>query len=189
MMKAASRARVVVHRWTAALLASLAFAAVQVAVAQPAAPFSFVALGHMPYTLPGDHARFERLIDSVNAMRPAFTLHVGNIKGGSTECSDANFQKVLGEFGMFDGPLISTIGDNAWTDCHREKAGKCDPPERLARVRQMFFKDANSFGKTKLPLTRQAASGPMVENARWVRGSVVFATIHVVGSNNGFERA
>ena len=29
----------------------------------------------------------------------------------------------------------------------------------------------------------------MVENARWASNGVMFATVHVVGSNNGFERS
>lgn len=121
------------------MLASLALAAVQGVVAQSGtAPFSFVALGAMPYSLPGDSARFERLIGSLNAIKPSFTIHVGDIKSGGAECSDASFQKVFDEFGMFDGPLIYTIGDNGWTDGHREKAGKFDSLKRLAKVSQCF---------------------------------------------------
>lgn len=162
-----------------------------VAAAQTPAPFKFVALGDMPYQLPGDYARFERLIGVVNGVRPAFTLHVGDIKSGSTPCSDENFQKVLTEFAMFDGPLVYTPGDNEWTDCHRDAAGKFDPLERLAKVRAMFFASAQSFGRAPLRLERQADltdHRQMVENARWRQNGVMFATVHVVGSNNGFER-
>ncbi|MDB5624254.1 MAG: hypothetical protein JWR73_56 [Tardiphaga sp.] len=35
--------------------------------------FSFVALGDMPYNLPGDVVKFDRLISAINAMKPAFT--------------------------------------------------------------------------------------------------------------------
>ena len=150
-----------------------------------AAPFTFVALGDMPYTLPADYARFEALIGTVNARQPAFSIHVGDIKSGSTPCSDEHYARVLGEFGMFAGPLIYTPGDNEWTDCHRERAGKFDPLERLARVRSVFFGASGSLGQKPMPLTHQPA---LVENARWVREGVVFATLHVVGSNNGMER-
>ena len=152
-----------------------------------AAPFKFVALGDMPYKLPEDYTRFESLIGTVNGLNPAFTLHVGDIKSGSTSCSDENFEKVRTEFGLFKGPLIYTPGDNEWTDCHREKAGKYDPLERLGKVRELFFTSQGdkSFGQRPLTLTRQA---DLPENSRWIHQGVVFSTIHVVGSNNGLER-
>ncbi len=152
-----------------------------------AASFKFIALGDMPYKLPDDYARFEALIGEVNKLNPVFTVHVGDIKSGSTPCTDENFQKVKDEFGMFNGPLIYTPGDNEWTDCHREKAGKFDTLERLAKVRDMFFKQMGdkSFGKKPIVLTRQ---DKVIENSRWAQQGVVFATINVVGSNNGMER-
>ncbi|PNY81447.1 hypothetical protein [Deinococcus koreensis] len=150
-----------------------------------AAPFRFVAMGDMPYSIPADYARFEALIGTVNALQPAFTLHVGDIKSGSTPCSDENFQKVRDQFALLSGPLVYTPGDNEWTDCHREAAGRFDPLERLAKVRQLFFTANTSLGRAPMPLTSQPGQ---IENARWVKEGVVFATLHVVGSNNGMER-
>ncbi len=158
--------------------------------ASPApAPFDFVALGDTPYFLPADYGRFEALIGAVNRQRPRFTVHVGDIKSGSTLCTEELYGKVLAEFQLFEQPLIYTPGDNEWTDCGREKAGRYDPEERLAVVRKLFFPDHNSFGKTKLPLTSQAlrpAFAAYVENNRWASGNVAFATVHLVGSNNNF---
>ena len=156
--------------------------------AGPAA-FDFVALGDMPYVLPADYARFEALIGAVNRQRPRFSVHVGDIKSGSTLCTEELYGKVRAEFGLFEQPLIYTPGDNEWTDCGREKAGRYDPEERLAVVRKLFFPDHNSFGKTTLPLTSQAlnpAFAAYVENNRWASGNVAFATVHLVGSNNNF---
>jgi len=155
----------------------------------PAAPFDFVALGDMPYFLPADYGRFEALIGAVNRQRPRFSVHVGDIKSGSTPCTEEAYRKVFVEFQLFEQPLIYTPGDNEWTDCGREKAGRYDPEERLAVVRKMFFSDHNSFGKTKLPLTSQGlnpAFAAYVENNRWTTGNVAFATVHLVGSNNNF---
>ena len=55
--------------------------------------FSFVALGDMPYNLPDDITKFDRLIAAVNALKPAFTLHMGDIKSGSLPCSDEVLRK------------------------------------------------------------------------------------------------
>ena len=154
--------------------------------------FSFVALGDMPYNLPGDYAAFDRVIARVNSMRPAFTIHVGDIINGQTRCDDALFLRVRDMFATFDGPLVYTPGDNEWTDCHRPNSGRFDPIERLARVREMFFPDpTRSLGKAPLRVTPESADpryAKFVENARWERSGIVFATVHIPGSNNNLQR-
>lgn len=179
----------------AALLGSLALPTAAVEIGGSKA-FAFVALGDMPYTLPQDYARFETLIGKVNALKPAFTVHVGDIKSGSTVCSDEAFQKVKDEFQMFDGPLVYTPGDNEWTDCHREKAGRFDPNERLNKVREMFFAEPKSFGKAPIALERQSELMPdvkswdgkaFVENTRFATRGVMFVQAHIIGSNNNLE--
>ena len=155
----------------------------------PAAAFDFVALGDMPHFLPVDYGSFGALIGAVNRQRPRFTVHVGDIKSGSTLCTEELYSKVLADFQLFEQPLIYTPGDNEWTDCGREKAGKYDPEERLAVVCKLFFPNRRSFSRTKLPLTSQAlnpAFTAYVENNRWTTSNVAFATVHLVGSNNNF---
>lgn len=155
--------------------------------------FEFVALGDMPYKIPDDYPKFDRLIAAINAAKPAFSIHVGDIKSGGSPCSDENFRKVSDQFATFEQPLVYTPGDNEWTDCHRSQAGGFDPLERLAKVRQMFFADpAHSLGRAKMPVESQAQAMPdkyakYVENARFAVNGVLFATAHVVGSNNNFE--
>lgn len=154
--------------------------------------FSFVALGDMPYNIPADYQKFDRLIAAVNKMKPAFTIHVGDIKSGSQPCSDDIFQKTLDQFQTFEGALIYTPGDNEWTDCHRRQSGGFDPRERLKRLRQMFFSDpGKSLGKMPMAVESQSQLMPefstYVENSRFEKNGVLFIGIHVVGSNNGFE--
>jgi hypothetical protein len=154
--------------------------------------FSFVALGDMPYKLPDDIAKFDRLIAAVNKLKPAFTIHVGDTKGGSTPCSDTEFQRILDQLQTFEGALVYTPGDNEWTDCHRRDAGGFDPRERLAKLRTMFFaQPGKSLGKTPLDIESQAQAMPphaaYVENARFAKNDVQFISVHVTGSNNGFE--
>ena len=163
--------------------------------AQPAAaqPFEFVALGDTPYKLPDDYVKFDRLIAAINARKLSFSIHVGDIKSGSSPCSDENLKKVLDQFATFEQPLVYTPGDNEWTDCHRPRAGGFDPLERLAKVRELFFADpTRSQGRVKIAVESQARVmaerfSTFVENARWSQNGVVFATVHVVGSNNNFE--
>ena len=152
----------------------------------------FIALGDMPYSLPKDLLRYERLIKAINTEKPAFSIFVGDTKSGDTPCSDEFMEKTTRYFNSFDAPLIYSIGDNEWTDCHRTLAGSYDPIERLERIRKTQFVDQNSFGKRRISLTRQADVMPQfakfVENSLWVKGKFVFVSLHIPGSNNNYDR-
>ena len=154
--------------------------------------FKFVAIGDMPYGDPvKTYPPFRALIGAINARQPAFTIHVGDIKSGSTLCTDALFQEQLDFLNSFETALVYTPGDNEWTDCHRDAAGKFDPLERLAKLRAMFFTGPQSLGRAPLALERQGDLMPdhrtFVENARFVKAGILFTTLHVVGSNNNLE--
>lgn len=149
--------------------------------------FTFAAIGDMPY---GPHEDFAALIQQLNRQSPAFTIHVGDIKSGSTVCSDETFVQVRQLFEQFDRALIYTPGDNEWTDCHRISNGQYDPLERLAKIRQLFFSSPDSLGRQRLTLQVQSAQKSFAsfpENRRWSHGKVRFATLHLVGSNNNLQ--
>lgn len=166
-------------------------------LAGPAAAqrFDFVALGDMPYTTaaaPEEPARYNRLIARINALEPAFSLHVGDTKAGSTSCADEALRTAASHFDRFAGAVVYTIGDNEWTDCHRANNGGFNPVERLDFIRRTWFADAQSLGQRPIATERQAdvmadRFATFVENRRWTHNGVLFVTLHVVGSNNNFE--
>ena len=162
--------------------------------------FTFVAFGDMPYcderameSCPAEEVRVARLMAAINAARPAFSIFLGDTKGGDEHCTDTRLLRALDWMALADHPLVYTPGDNEWTDCHRARAGGFDPLERLGKVRELFFADpVRSHGRAKIAVESQARVmaerfGKYVENARWTQNGVVFATVHVVGSNNNFE--
>jgi hypothetical protein len=157
-----------------------------------AQPFTFVALGDMPYKIPDDYIRYERLIDDVNKINPSFTIFIGDTKSGSSPCSDEYNLIVKRFFDQYSAPVIYSVGDNEWTDCHRPLAGSYDPIERLQAVRKAFFNSKMSLGKQKLQLTRQADLDSQYakysENSMWVKNHFLFVSLHIPGSNNNFER-
>lgn len=165
-----------------------------------AEPVSFVAFGDMPYCDDRDPegcraelARLEALIAEINAARPAFTVFLGDTKAGGERCTDAVvLDRTAAWFARVEGPLVYTPGDNEWTDCWQERAGRFDPLERLARLRERFFAEPKSLGGAPMPLARQADTSAehrlYAENARWERGGVLFATVHVPGSDNNRPR-
>lgn len=148
--------------------------------------FSFVALGCMPYTKE-NYAAYERLLAEINRRGPAFTVHCGDTKAGAEPPTEAFYAQVKTWFNQLDGAVIYTPGDNEWTDVHRTNNGSADPLVWLGKVRALYFSDERSLGRAPIPLItqrRDPAFAKFVENARWSRGGVVFATVHVVGSNN-----
>jgi hypothetical protein len=168
-------------------LGALLWGGAAVAEGPETAPFDFLVMGCMPYHFPADDARFRNLIAAANALAPAFSVHLGDIKSGKTPCSDENLARVRGYFDTFAHPLIYSVGDNEWTDCDRPECGGFDPLERLAHLRGLFFAAPGSLGASPMPLASQRedpAHGTFVENTRWSRGGVTFAALHVVGSNN-----
>jgi hypothetical protein len=153
--------------------------------------FTFALIGDMPYGPEGD-LKFPHVIDDINSDRNlSFVVHDGDIKNGSTLCSDEMFRNRLELFNTFDQPLIYVPGDNEWTDCHRANNGGYDPLERLAFLRALFFANDESLGERTMTLERQSAEpayASFPENVRWATKSVMFAGLHIVGSNNNRGR-
>lgn len=154
--------------------------------------FSFVALGDLPYgSAKNSYPPYKALIERINSVSSAFSIHVGDFKSGSTLCSDEEFASQLTHFQLFTGAVIFTPGDNEWTDCHRANNGSYDPLERLSSLRKMFFRSKISLGQKPISVISQSEVNPKfeayIENQRWQHGDVLFVTLHVVGSNNNFE--
>lgn len=172
---------------------ALAVLAGQPAAKQPAQPppprFSFVALGCMPYGRENFPA-YERLLREIDRYAPAFVVHCGDTKAGAEPPTDVFLVQVRRWFDQLDSAVMYTPGDNEWTDVHRPEAGGHDPLVWLAKVRSTYFAEEKSLGRRPIALVtqrRDPAFAKFVENARWVRDRVVFATVHVVGSNNNCQ--
>jgi hypothetical protein len=147
-------------------------------------PLTLAVIGDTPYG-PVQLEESPALIDAINGdPKVRLAVHLGDIKSGSTLCDDAYFKTIADRFATFKDPVVYTPGDNEWTDCHRPNNGAYDPLERLAAVRETFFDDpgATLGGREK----RVVAQPGYPENQLWAQSEVVFAAVHVVGSNNGY---
>jgi Calcineurin-like phosphoesterase len=147
--------------------------------------YTFAVIGDIPY---GDLqiAQFPKVVDQINA-DPDVRLvdHLGDIKSGSSPCTDEYNTAIRTQFDRFADPLVYTPGDNEWTDCHRPEAGGYDPLERLGAVRSTFFdQPGRTLGQHAVRVKAQGAQG-YPENVRYRRERVSFGAMHVVGSNNG----
>jgi hypothetical protein len=156
-----------------------------------AGAFSFALIGDAPYSA-AESALFDRVLDEINADASIrLVLHTGDVKGGREPCDDELLRARRAQLQRLRAPLVITPGDNDWTDCHRPASGAYHPLERLAALRAIFFADARR-ACCGAPLAVEPQSeipgfAQFVENVRFVHEGVVFATLHVVGSNNGLE--
>ena len=105
-------------------------------------------MGDMPYNTKeiNRERHFERLIAAINKLQPAFSIHIGDIKSGSTLCDDATFEKIKAYFMTFQQPLVYTPGDNEWTDCHRKSNGPFDPTRTLSQNPEHVFPQGSQLG-------------------------------------------
>jgi hypothetical protein len=146
--------------------------------------YTFAVIGDIPYG-PTQIAHFPQVVQQINTdPQVQLVAHLGDIKDGSSVCSDEYFTQVKAQFDKFSDPLVYTVGDNEWTDCHRANNGSYDPLERLAKIRSTFFpKPGYTLGQHPDKVTSQAAQG-VPEDVRYTRANVAFAALHIVGSNN-----
>ena len=148
-------------------------------------PFSFGLWGDMPYAKAKDEPKIPALIADMNASDIAFSLYDGDIKDGSSKCTDDVYEAAIRMFNQLRKPVLYIPGDNEWTDCHRLNNGGYDNLERLAHIRKVMFAQAGTFGLETMPVERQGKPDEkFVENVRFLHNGVMFVGLNVPGSNN-----
>ncbi len=149
----------------------------------PAETWHFGLIGDVPYS---EYERTElpRMIKAINDSQVSFIAHVGDIKSGKDRCDDALYRDRFADFTASAAPFIFVPGDNEWSDCDRLSNGAYNPQERLAKLREIFWKDAYSLGVRKIRLERQP--GAYTEHSRFHLGPVLFVTLNIPGGNNNF---
>lgn len=150
-----------------------------------AAKERFVVFGDLQDSSLAGRERDIVLIERINDIQPAFSVFVGDIKEGNSPCTDELFDAMRHVFDQHLAPLIFTPGDNEWTDCWRKPAGGFDTAERKRAVVSKFTETHESIGQKTIRLDQQEGQP---ENARWRWNDVVFATLHITGSNNNFQQ-
>jgi hypothetical protein len=146
--------------------------------------------GDLPYSTVQATVGVPNLIADMNAQTLAFTVHDGDLKSGSSDCTNAVYTEALAYLNSLKAPAAFTPGDNDWTDCDRNPA--FSSLERLDYERHVLFGTNRTLGQKTLVQQVQSTplclgvngSVPCVENRRWTVGGVVYATLNVQGSCN-----
>lgn len=168
-----------------ATLTSVAFLMADAASAADAKQLTFGLWGDVPYAKSKDQPKIPPLVADMNASDIAFSLYDGDIKDGSSKCTDDSYTDAIKMFDGLKRPTIYVPGDNEWTDCHRTNNGGYDNLERLTYLRKMAFASPKSFGQKKITLDQQGKPGEKFsENTRFVHDAIVFVGLNIPGSNN-----
>lgn len=146
--------------------------------------------GDLPYSTTQATVGVPNLIADMNQQDLAFTAHDGDLKSGSSECTDAVYTQALSYFGSLRAPAVFTPGDNDWVDCDRT-AGYSSLAQ-LDKERALFFSTPFSLGQHRMRQEVQSTplclgvSGfvPCAENRRWTVRGVTYATLNIQGSCN-----
>jgi Calcineurin-like phosphoesterase len=150
----------------------------------PPGTFAFAVMGDAPYYV-WEEWKWRIVLQDLQANELDFVVDVGDIFW--RPCSDEHYRWVLDRFNRLRHPVIYTPGDNETFDCWEPRSGGYTPQSRFARIREIFFADPSlSLGGTRMPLVHQ--TGEFVENARWSRSGIVFATFDIIGSTNGMKK-
>lgn len=173
---------------TAALTLALGLLVSQPATAADSTgqAFTFGVIGDIPYGA-AEIAEFQGRIQEINADKDLkFVTHVGDIKNGSSVCSDEYFANIRAQFDAFEHPLVYTPGDNEWVDCHRTNNGAYNPLERLDKLREVFFNEPGKTLGATMPVKSQESLG-LPENVRFTENRVAFSVVDIQGSNNSLQ--
>lgn len=147
------------------------------------ARLSFAVIGDVPY---GDAEiqAFPSYVQDLNSHKElSFVGHVGDIKNGSSQCTDQYFAAIRKNFDSFALPLVYTPGDNEWTDCHRPNNGAYNPLERLAQVRHTFFPRPGTTLGQPMKVKSQVRQG-YPENVNFQKQGIAFTAVNIPGSDN-----
>jgi hypothetical protein len=159
-------------------------------------PYAIGLWGDLPYSDQQAQVGVPNLIADMNSQKLAFTVHDGDLKSGSSECTDSVYLQAIGYFNSLKGAAMFTPGDNDWTDCDRTPG--YNSLVQLDKERKLFFSTPFSLGQKPMKQQVQSAplclgvSGPVpcVENRRWTFRGVTYATLNIQGScNNLCEQA
>jgi hypothetical protein len=157
------------------------------AAASVGAPHQFGVIGHSFASRDGEARLTQALAESADSPL-AFVVATG-IKGADEPCADRLYLKRRALFEQARWPVIVAPAASDWSEC-KNSAGRSDAIERLNRLRELFFGDSDTQEARKLGLKRLSASAKFrsyAENAEWVVGNVLYATVNLPANNNHYR--
>ena len=111
-------------------------------------------------------------------------MHLGDIKNGSSQCTDTYFQSIRSSFDTFADPLSTRRATTSGPTATARTTATTTRWSGLQKLRQLFFDNpGRTLGQNSERVRSQTNKG-FPENVRWRRNDIQFGVINLPGSNN-----
>ena len=147
----------------------------------------FAIIGHVYANAVGD-AQLEKALANTRKSDLSFVVATG-IKAAKEPCTDQFYTHRRDMLEAARRPVVVVPAASDWKDC-RNAAGRPIPIERMNRLREVLYEEPAALGARPLALTRLSNSVKFrsyAENAYWVEGTVLYATVNMPSNNNHYR--
>ena len=147
----------------------------------------FGVIGHS-FSTRGGEAHLKKSLGKMNDTALAFVVAIG-VKAASEPCTDVLYGRRSDMFEDAPRPIVVMPAASDWADC-KNAAGRPIAIERLNRLRELLYPEPVTIGENVLSLSRQSANAKFrsyAENAYWIVGDVLYATVNLPSNNNHYR--
>jgi hypothetical protein len=168
----------------AALLTSASAGAV---TATPGGTHRFGVIGHV-FASGGPEAQLETALAATRKSSLAFVVATG-IKNAKEPCTDELYPRRRDMLEDAKRPVVVVPAASDWAYC-KNAAERLVSIERLNHLRELLYEEPSALGTKPLMLGRQSANAKFrsyAENAYWIVGEVLYATVNIPSNNNNYR--
>jgi hypothetical protein len=157
------------------------------AAAPKSAEHQFGIIGHN-FGPGGGEAQLEQALSKLHKSSLAFVLASG-LKSATEPCSDTLYTRRRDMLAKSQPPVIVTPAASDWADC-KNSAGRMAGNERLNRLRELLYGEPTEQDAKPVLMSHQSANAKFrsyAENAYWITGKVLYATVNIPSNNNHYR--
>lgn len=147
----------------------------------------FAIIGHVYASTSGDKP-LEKALANTRKSALSFVVATG-IKASSEPCTDQLYAHRRDMLEAAKRPVVVVPAASDWKDC-KNAAGRPIAIERMNRLREVLYEDQSALGTGPLTLSRLSNSAKFrsyAENAYWIEGTVLYATVNMPSNNNHYR--
>ncbi len=173
-------------RATKALLLA-ALAAAGTAGAHTVTSHRFGVIGHT-FARGGPEPQLEKALANTRKSALAFVVATG-VKGANEPCTDELYMRRRDMLEDAKRPVVVVPAASDWSYC-KNASGRLVSIERLNRLRELLYEEPSALGTKPLTLSRLSANAKFrsyAENAYWIVGDVLYATVNIPSNNNNYR--
>ncbi len=146
----------------------------------------FAVIGHT-FAAGAPESQLEKSLAGVNKSALAFVVATG-VKGAAEPCTDELYLRRRDLFDSVNKPVVVVPAASDWSYC--KNAGRLVSVGRLNRLREVLYENPTALGAKPLALARLSANAKFrsyAENAYWIVGDVLYATVNIPSNNNNYR--